>query len=108
MTDIPTTTDRLLAEGLVRLSELARALPARHGRTKRMSGVSLWRWATRGIRGVTLEAIRMPDGNYVSSRPALVRFLQAIQRPRPAQARPASDEFRERQEQAVLQAMGVR
>ena len=70
-----TTRHDLTAEGLISLGEAARSLPKVDGR--HTSQKSLWRWATRGIRGVRLESRRM-GGRLFTSKPALDRFGERL------------------------------
>jgi hypothetical protein len=53
------------------LAEAARLLP------KRPNPATLWRWRTRGVRGVKLETILIGGRRYVS-RAALRQFIEAV------------------------------
>jgi hypothetical protein len=64
------STDSLLAESLLSLSEAGRTLP------QRPSPVTMWRWSRRGIRGIRLESILI-GGRRFTSREALGRFIAA-------------------------------
>lgn len=50
---------------------IAKQLPRVDG--KRISIPTLWRWATLGVRGVTLETLRL-GGRYLTSLAAVERF----------------------------------
>jgi len=63
----------LLAEDLLRLSEVPRELP---GRT---DVSTVWRWAQRGISGVKLETVKI-GGKKLTSRQAISRFIEATSR----------------------------
>jgi len=74
--DCGTPASRLLAEGLISLTEAARHCPRhREGRKVHRSTVS--RWATRGVRGCVLETLRTPSG-LCTTKQALARFFQEI------------------------------
>lgn len=78
-------------ETLVTLTEAARSLPGRSGRRLHVS--TLYRWATRGIRGFTLETIQV-GGTKCTSGEALQRFfemLTAHQRSRGCRAKKLRD-----------------
>jgi hypothetical protein len=64
------------SETLLTFSQAAAELPRRR-QGKRVSTVTLWRWATKGVDGVTLETLRTPSGR-VTTREALARFLEAL------------------------------
>ncbi len=61
----------LHAENVGTLAEVAAQLPRLSGR--RLHCSTLWRWATRGIRGIRLEYIKM-GGRLVTSVEAVARF----------------------------------
>jgi hypothetical protein len=63
-------------ETLLTFSQVASELPRRR-QGKRVSTVTLWRWATKGVCGITLETLRTPSGR-VTTREALTRFLEAL------------------------------
>lgn len=56
-------------------AEAAATLPAVRG--KRIHVSTLWRWATKGVRGVKLEAVRL-GSRWMTSSEALERFAQQI------------------------------
>jgi hypothetical protein len=63
-------------ETLIAFAELARRIPpTRRGRPVSVSTV--WRWATRGVRGVRLESLRLPSRS-VTSQEAFGRFIDAL------------------------------
>jgi hypothetical protein len=72
-------------EQLISLREAARNLPARRqGKKPHVS--CLYRWTTRGCRGVVLESVSV-GGTRCTSREALARFIQrlsAVERSAPA------------------------
>jgi Protein of unknown function (DUF1580) len=66
----------LTAETLLPLSRAARVLPAsRRGRPVNVS--TLFRWVTKGTRGVRLEALRL-GGQWFTSEEALRRFAARL------------------------------
>jgi hypothetical protein len=70
--------EHLAAEGsaLIRLSEMPRYIPAgRNGKKRHAS--SVYRYVFKGVRGIKLEAWRLPDGWY-SSRDAWARFVERL------------------------------
>lgn len=69
----------IAAEEVLSLAQAARRLPRR--RLERpVSPSTLWRWHRKGVRGVHLEAIRLPSG-LVTSVQALQRFVDALNQP---------------------------
>lgn len=72
----PKQIERLLVEGLVPLADLAAELPGRAGSIGRTYQAAL-RLVQHGSRGVTLEAVQMPEG-LCSSRAAVARFLASL------------------------------
>ncbi len=77
-------------ESLLTFSQAAAEQPCRR-LGKRVSTVTLWRWATRGSGGVILETLQTPSGR-VTSREAIARFFLALTEQRQASsnsARPA-------------------
>jgi Protein of unknown function (DUF1580) len=78
------------SETLLTFSQAAFEQPCRR-QGKRVSTVTLWRWATRGSGGVILETLQTPSGR-VTSREAIARFFLALTEQRQASsssARPA-------------------
>ena len=63
----------LLAEDTLSLPQAARELPGKPDPS------TLWRWATRGVRGTKLECIRIGSGRIYTTRQAVTRFLAATQ-----------------------------
>ncbi len=64
---------RLLAEDVIRLSEVSAELPGR------VDVSTVWRWAQRGVRGVKLETVTI-GGKRMTSRQAVSRFIAATSR----------------------------
>jgi hypothetical protein len=64
------------SETLLTFSQAAAEQPCRR-QGKRVSTVTLWRWATSGSHGVVLETLQTPSGR-VTSREALQRFFLAL------------------------------
>jgi hypothetical protein len=88
----------LTNERKVTFSEAAEHLPLLNGRKIHTS--ALWRWATRGVRRVKLEALLL-GGRYVTSIEALERFgrgLAETAAPKdiPPATRPRTDRHREK------------
>jgi hypothetical protein len=70
------------SETLLTLSQAA-SLQACRRQGKKVSSVTLWRWATRGSGGVILETLRTPSGR-VTSVQAIQRFFLALTESRQA------------------------
>lgn len=66
----------LQAEHVVNLSDATRHLPKRPG-GKKPHVATLYRWATRGLRGIRLETIRV-GGTLCTSLEALQRFCERL------------------------------
>jgi len=64
-----------LTEELLSMKDAAALLPKRRGGAK-VSLTSLWRWSTRGAKGVRLETVRVGSSVY-TTRAALRRFIEA-------------------------------
>ncbi len=64
-------------EPLIKLSAAARLVPARRD-GKHVSATTIWRWTKFGHRGIKLEAVRRPSGDWLTSAAAVSRFLAAI------------------------------
>jgi hypothetical protein len=64
------------SETLLTLPQAAAEQPCRR-QGKRVSTVTLWRWATSGSGGIVLETLQTPSGR-VTSREALQRFFEAL------------------------------
>ena len=62
-------------EKLLSMSEAAKACPAIDG--KRPHSGSIWRWTSKGVRGVQLEHVRV-GRRVCTSREALDRFFNAL------------------------------
>ena len=91
------------AEELLTLSQAARFCP-RHRQGKKPHSSTLYRWATRGSRGVVLDALRTPGG-LVTTKAALLRFFTELSRARPLplpHQTPAQDEQRHAAVEAEL------
>lgn len=61
------------------MADWAKALPPRNG--KRVHISTLYRWTTRGVRGVRLETLPL-GGTLATSREALERFFAELARVR--------------------------
>jgi hypothetical protein len=91
-----------MSEQIISLSAAAKLLPRlRAGRP--VSPATLWRWTTRGVRGVCLETIRI-GATTATSAEALDRFIAAIN-DKPIQS--ISPSKRERQIEKELAAIGL-
>jgi hypothetical protein len=64
-----------LSEELLTMPEAASLLPKRR-RGAKVSLTSLWRWSTRGAKGVRLETVRVGSSVY-TTRAALRRFIES-------------------------------
>ncbi len=67
------------SETLLTLSQAASQQPCRR-QGKKVSTVTLWRWATSGSGGIILETLQTPSGR-VTSREALQRFFERLSAP---------------------------
>jgi hypothetical protein len=65
-----------LSEHIISLSQAAKLMP-RLRCDRPCNPSTIWRWCTRGVRGVRLESIRV-GGTTATSQEALARFLEAI------------------------------
>ncbi len=73
--EVKAAISRLLEEDLVPLAVIARETPGRNSRGVNVRTV--WRWATKGIRGHVLESC-IVGGLRMSSREAATRLFSAI------------------------------
>jgi alkylation response protein AidB-like acyl-CoA dehydrogenase len=77
-------------EHLLTFAEAAKLLPRRRAR-KKPHVATIYRWASRGLRGIALEAIQV-GGTSCTSREALQRFFErlhtAMRTPGPTEHRP--------------------
>ena len=85
------STSVLDGEELISFPEAARLLPRRRGGAKCATS-TIWRWATRGSRGVVLRVVRV-GGNVYTSAAWLSEFIErrsavdhAAQSPAPSTA----------------------
>lgn len=65
----------LQSERLLTFTQAARTLPPIEGR--RLHPSTVWRWASKGTKGVRLEALRL-GGRWLTSAEALERFGVAL------------------------------
>jgi hypothetical protein len=63
-------------ETTITLPQAAAEQPCRR-EGKKVSTITLWRWATKGCRGIILETLQTPSGR-VTSREAIQRFFEAL------------------------------
>ena len=95
-----------LSDELLTLPQAAEILPRRREGSK-VSASTLWRWYTRGSRGVRLEIVKVGGQTY-TSREALRAFIEARSlagnAPVPQSPAPSS---RSRRAMAKLKAMGM-
>jgi hypothetical protein len=96
----------LFDEETLSFSEAARALPRVNG--KRVSTVTVWRWAAKGIRGIKLETRRL-GRRYVTSKAALDSFCKQLaelpREPKPASVtQPANARHLARREKEIEQS----
>lgn len=92
-------------ETTIPLSEVPKHIPARNGR--RVHRATVWRWAADGVRGVTLETVKIGGATYTSTE-AIARFAAACSAAddpgeRTAYPTPAAVERADRE----LTAMGI-
>jgi len=66
----------IATEDLLTFSQACSYLPRRR-RGRKAATSTIWRWATRGLRGVKLEVIRLGGQSY-TSREALQRFADRL------------------------------
>ena len=62
----------LLDQDYIPLSEVPSLLPMRRG--KKVAYLTVWRWATKGVRGRELDSVKVGRTRY-TSREALTKFL---------------------------------
>jgi len=67
-----------LKESVLTYSQAARRLPKLR-KDQPTHPTTIWRWATRGVRGVRLETVKV-GGRTVTSFEALSRFFSALNR----------------------------
>ncbi len=65
------------SEKLYTLAQAPGLLPRVGTRKKRISACTLWRWATKGVRGCRLETLLL-GGRYFTTAEALDRFGHAV------------------------------
>jgi len=94
-----------LNEELLTMSEAARLLPKRRGGS-RVAITTLWRWRTRGSKGVHLATVRV-GGCVYTSREALTAFIEAQSGTAPALPAAESPSRRSRRAMAELEKMGI-
>ena len=70
-----TVVSRILTENILSLSEARKELQKVTGH--RPDNATLWRWITRGVGGVKLEAVRLGGRSIYTSTEALHRFIVA-------------------------------
>ena len=87
-----------LDETLLRFNQVPKYLP-RNGNGKLIGLSSVYRWASKGVRGVHLESWQCPWGR-VTSLQALGRFLNALTRQRPPVDAPQTPTPRQRSRRA--------
>ena len=87
----------LSVEKLLTFSEVASILPRRR-RGRKTAVTTIYRWASRGLHGVRLETIQV-GGSLCTSREALQRFFQQLDRSSASAAAPAR--VKEAKEQAT-------
>lgn len=83
-------------EHLLTLAQAAATLPRFSG--KRIHVSTIYRWSSRGLRGVRLETLRV-GGRMCTSEEALQRFFERLSDPAPGQARPSLSEAARRAEE---------
>jgi len=72
-----TTTSRILTEDVLTLADARRELHQVTGH--RPDKCTIYRWCLKGVKGTTLEHIRLGD-RILTSRQALTRFIEARSR----------------------------
>ncbi len=68
-----------ISDQLLPLKEAADLFPCRRQGAK-VNVATLWRWMTRGARGVILETVRVGNQNYTTEQ-AIREFIHAQSRP---------------------------
>lgn len=94
-------------EEVISLAEAVKRLPARRA-GKRTHVATLYRWAKRGVCGVTLETIQV-GGTLCTSLEALQRFCDQLSHPStPTRTRPAnSREWAIQRAETELDQLGI-
>ncbi len=93
-----------MSDDVMPLSAAARLVPSTRG--GRVNPSTVWRWATRGIRGVRLETVKV-GGAAMTSKAALNRFFAKLS-DAPVVDDPTPEPVRARRAQAALAARGVK
>ncbi len=94
-----------LEEDLISLSEAAKLLPIRPG-GKRPHIATLYRWTSRGVRGVVLESTQC-GGTRATSKEAIRRFCERLtspDAPESAESVAARSRRREKEHEAAERA----
>ena len=89
----------LLTERVISLRDAAKLLPARR-QGKRPTVSCLFRWTTRGCRGVILESVQI-GGTRCTSAEALTRFFAALSAPAERQLPPNIARRRQQSDRAL-------
>lgn len=103
--DLVAAASRVIADGAVPLSKLAKKVPPdRQNRRGHVSTTTLVRWITEGRGGVYLDGARLAGKGWCSSEAALARFsAQMAARDRGGPAPPAPCEMERRGRAAVAE-----
>ena len=94
-----------LNDQLLTMSQAAALLPKRRGGSK-VAITTLWRWRTRGSKGVRLATVKV-GGHVYTSREALTAFIEAQSVAAPALPAAESPSRRSRRAMAELEKMGI-
>ena len=94
-----------LAENILSFADACRALPRRR-RGRKPSTSTLWRWSTRGLRGIVLETIQV-GGQRCTSVEALQRFFEQLSAGRVAAPSPRPDQRRHEVVERELASEGI-
>lgn len=96
-----------LDEEILTFGQAARRLPKLRNECP-VSPVTLWRWATCGIRGVRLETIKVGSRNCTTFE-ALERFLMAINsRPKKVSMERRGERRRQHNVETELEKLGIK
>lgn len=94
-----------LAGGLLTLAQAVRLFPSRR-RDSRLAISTLWRWATRGLRGTRLEVIKVGGVTYTTAT-AVRDFIERTNSAAGSQQSHSSPSLRSRRAVVDLDRFGI-
>ena len=94
-----------LAGDLLTLAHAARLFPPRR-RESRLATSTLWRWATRGLRGTRLDVVKVGGVTYTTAA-AIREFIERTNSAANSQQSPSSPSRRSQRAVADLDRLGI-